>query len=86
MRCHMEQAKSRHEAFMPANSLPQTAFRCLNLFRQKGESMNVVSAFLSSQVTKILHKDESLMSQLEDLEIASQVKEPYSLWKKLLQK
>jgi hypothetical protein len=48
--------------------------------------MNVVSAFLSSQVMKMLHKDESLMSQLEDLEIASRVKEPYSFWKKLLQK
>jgi (p)ppGpp synthase/HD superfamily hydrolase len=48
--------------------------------------MNVVSAFLSSQVMKMLHKDESLMYQLEDLEIASRVKEPYSFWKKLLQK
>jgi hypothetical protein len=31
--------------------------------------MNVVSALLSSQVTKMLHKDESPMSQLEDLDM-----------------
>merc|ERR1711939_523721 len=53
---------------------------------QKGESMQAVSTFLASQVTKMLHEDQSLMSQLEDLEINSRVKEPDSFWKKLLSK
>jgi ppGpp synthetase/RelA/SpoT-type nucleotidyltranferase len=56
------------------------------LFRQKGESMKAVSSFLSSQVKKMLHEDESLMAQLEDVELTSRVKEPYSFWKKLLKK
>jgi hypothetical protein len=42
--------------------------------------MNVVSAFLSSQVTKMLHKDESLMSQLEDLESLLESRNPSTLF------
>jgi GTP pyrophosphokinase len=56
------------------------------LFRQKGESMKAVSSFLSSQVKKMLHEDESLMAQLEDVQLTSRVKEPYSFWKKPLKK
>ena len=77
------------------SQLESSAFRILyprqfaavsSLFQQKGESMQAVSTFLASQVTKMLHEDQSLMSQLEDLEINSRVKEPYSFWKKLLRK
>lgn len=77
------------------SQLEGSAFRILyprqfsavsSLFTEKGEAMNSVSTFLSSQITKMVHEDKFLMSKLEHLEISSRVKEPYSFWKKLLQK
>jgi ppGpp synthetase/RelA/SpoT-type nucleotidyltranferase len=56
------------------------------IFRQSGQSMGDVSAYLESQMKEVFYRDESLMSQLDDLDVTSRVKEPYSFWRKLLKK
>lgn len=55
-----------------------------SLFREKGEAMRTLNRFLLSSISSLLHEDDALMSQLEDLQITSRVKEPYSFWRKLL--
>jgi ppGpp synthetase/RelA/SpoT-type nucleotidyltranferase len=54
------------------------------LYRENGDAMYSVSTSLLSKITQTLHQDESLMAQLEDLQVTSRVKEPFSFWKKLL--
>jgi len=56
------------------------------LFQEHGAAMNAISGFLSNQLEQMLFEDLSLMHELENLEVASRVKEPYSFWKKLLKK
>ena len=55
-----------------------------SLYFETGHMMKTVSNYLLSDITKTLHQDKSFMSQIEDLQITSRVKEPYSFWKKLL--
>jgi ppGpp synthetase/RelA/SpoT-type nucleotidyltranferase len=55
-----------------------------SLFREKGEAMRTLNRYLLSSISALLRDDEALMSQLEDLQITSRVKEPYSFWRKLL--
>lgn len=55
-----------------------------SLFREKGEAMQTLNRFLLSSISTLLREDEALMSQLDDLQITSRVKEPYSFWRKLL--
>lgn len=61
-----------------------------SLYRQSGatwdarEAMQSVSTYLTKHITQVLHQDEKLMGQLDDLKVTARVKEPYSLWKKLL--
>jgi ppGpp synthetase/RelA/SpoT-type nucleotidyltranferase len=55
-----------------------------SLFREKGEAMRTLNSYLLSSISALLREDEALMLQLEDLQIASRVKEPYSFWRKLL--
>ena len=54
------------------------------LFQEHGAAMNAISGFLSNQLNQMLCEDLSLMYELENLEVVSRVKEPYSFWKKLL--
>ena len=54
------------------------------LFQEHGAAMNAISGFLSNQLNQMLSEDLSLMYELEHLEVASRVKQPYSFWKKLL--
>jgi ppGpp synthetase/RelA/SpoT-type nucleotidyltranferase len=56
------------------------------LFQEHGTAMNAISGFLSNQLKQLLCEDLSLMYELENLEVVSRVKEPYSFWKKLLKK
>jgi ppGpp synthetase/RelA/SpoT-type nucleotidyltranferase len=56
------------------------------LFQEHGTAMNAISGFLSNQLKQLLCEDLSLMYELENLEVISRVKEPYSFWKKLLKK
>jgi (p)ppGpp synthase/HD superfamily hydrolase len=55
-----------------------------SVYREKGAEMQSVSSNLSSHIEQVLRQNPSLMDQLEDLKVTSRVKEPYSLWKKLL--
>lgn len=75
------------------HAIEERAFRILyrrqyeavsSLYREKGEAMQSVSSYLLSKITDTLHQDESLMAQLEELQVTARVKEPFSFWKKLL--
>jgi ppGpp synthetase/RelA/SpoT-type nucleotidyltranferase len=85
-RLGMHRLKSQLESLSFRILYPRQFSAVSTLFRQKGESMNVVSSYLSSQISNMLHEDESLIAQLEDLQISARVKEPYSFWRKLLKK
>ena len=53
-------------------------------YQEKEAEMQSVSSNLSSHIEQVLRQNLSLVGQLEDLKVTSRVKEPYSLWKKLL--
>jgi ppGpp synthetase/RelA/SpoT-type nucleotidyltranferase len=56
------------------------------LYRQNSFTLNELCQYLENHIAHLLLSDQRLMSQLEDLKISSRVKEPYSLWKKLVRK
>jgi len=56
------------------------------LFQEHGTAMRAISEFLSNQLKQMLYEDLSLMYELENLEVVSRVKEPYSFWKKMVKK
>lgn len=56
------------------------------LYEHSGSSLKAMSRYLEGEIGHVLLQDEQLMSQLEDLQITSRVKEPYSAWKKLVKK
>lgn len=55
-----------------------------SLYNENGADMTVISADVSSRIEQVLRQTPGLMEELEDLRVTSRVKEPYSLWKKLL--
>jgi ppGpp synthetase/RelA/SpoT-type nucleotidyltranferase len=85
-RLGMHRLKSQLESLSFRILYPRQFSAVSTMFRQKGESMNVLSNYLSAQISNMLHQDPSLMAQLEDLQISARVKEPYSFWRKLLKK
>jgi ppGpp synthetase/RelA/SpoT-type nucleotidyltranferase len=85
-RLGMQRLKMQLEAAAFRILYPRQFNAASSLFRQNGVSMQAVSDYVSSQVEHMLFQDQSLMSQVEDIQITSRVKEPYSFWKKLLQK
>jgi len=56
------------------------------LFQEHGAAMEAISAYLSNQLKQLLYDDRSLMFELENLQVLSRVKEPFSFWKKLLKR
>ena len=56
------------------------------LFLEHGGAMTAISDYLSRQLKQLLYDDHSLMFELENLQVLSRVKEPFSFWKKLLKK
>lgn len=56
------------------------------LYYQSGHLMKSLCHFLKSDTTNMLHKDEKFMSEIEEIQISARVKQPFSLWKKLLKK
>lgn len=56
------------------------------LFLEHGGAMTAISDYLSSQLKQLLYDDHSLVFELENLQVLSRVKEPFSFWKKLLKK
>ena len=85
-RLGMHRLKSQLESLAFRILYPRQFSLVSTMFRQKGESMNVVSSYLSAQISDMLHEDQSLIAQLEDLQISARVKEPYSFWRKLVKK
>lgn len=75
--------------------IEESAFRILyrrqyrvasSIFQDIGGALNGLSVFLRHQIHQTLLADHELMSLLEDLQVVSRVKEPYSFWRKLLRK
>jgi len=56
------------------------------LYDQNGHVMHDIEAFATSNVEELLSADDMLMTQVESLKVSSRVKQPYSLWKKLLKR
>ena len=56
------------------------------LFEQNGDVMHDIEAFATSNVEELLSSDDMLMAQVDSLKVSSRVKQPYSLWKKLLKR
>lgn len=56
------------------------------LYRQNGAVLKAMSRYLEGQVAQLLLNNSQLMSQLDDIQIRSRVKEPYSSWRKLVTK
>lgn len=56
------------------------------LYDQNGDVMHDIEAFATSSVEELLSADDMLMSQVDSLKVSSRVKQPYSLWKKLLKR
>lgn len=57
-----------------------------SLYREKGDAMLKLSNYLQSDISETLRQDDALVYQIEDLQVTSRVKEPFSFWKKLLKK
>jgi ppGpp synthetase/RelA/SpoT-type nucleotidyltranferase len=85
-RLGLHQLKSQLESRAFRILYPKQYTAVSAILRQSGNSMGDVSAYLESQMKEVLYRDESLMSQLDDLNVTSRVKEPYSFWRKLLKK
>ena len=51
-----------------------------------GPLMNTVASYLQVEAVQTLSKDEKLMALVEDLNVETRVKEPLSLWRKLIKK
>ena len=48
--------------------------------------MHDIETFATSNVEELLSADDMLMAQVDSLKVSSRVKQPYSLWKKLLKR
>jgi len=55
-----------------------------SIYAKKGETIHSVTSFLKDNIEQMLRQDLWLSPQLESLKVTSRVKEPFSLWKKLL--
>lgn len=81
---HRLKAKIEERAF---SILYKRQYRAVStLYENSGLPMKKLSDHLLRSLTKSLHSDEALMSQLADLRITARVKEPFSFWKKLLKR
>lgn len=75
------------------SELENTAFRvlyrrqyntALALYAKSGAAIESVTDFITKAIDDLLKNDPWLAPQLERLTVASRVKKPYSLWKKIL--
>jgi ppGpp synthetase/RelA/SpoT-type nucleotidyltranferase len=55
-------------------------------YNEVGPLMNTVANYLQTEAIQTLQNDEKLMALMEHLEVETRVKEPLSLWKKLIKK
>ena len=75
------------------SELEDTAFRVLyrrqymitqSLYDKSGSSIQSVMSFLKTHIEILLKNDEWLSSRVERISVSARIKEPYSLWKKLI--
>ncbi|KAL7544391.1 hypothetical protein ACHAWF_007773 [Thalassiosira exigua] len=75
------------------SELENTAFRLLyprqyavasTLYSGDIDAMKSIVEVLSSRIEQLLRSDPVFLDQLDDVTVSSRVKEPYSLWRKLL--
>jgi ppGpp synthetase/RelA/SpoT-type nucleotidyltranferase len=79
---HALKAKIEERAFQ---ILYQRQYRAVSsVYQQNQNAIRAIKSYLSTQIDGLLRNDASLMAHVEDLQISSRVKEPYSFWKKLL--
>ncbi|GAX12045.1 hypothetical protein FisN_8Lh145 [Fistulifera solaris] len=55
-------------------------------YSEVGPLMNTVANYLQTEAIQTLQHDEKLMALVENLEVETRVKEPLSLWRKLIKK
>jgi ppGpp synthetase/RelA/SpoT-type nucleotidyltranferase len=55
-------------------------------YNEVGPLMNTVANYLQKEAIQTLQNDAKLMALVEDLDVETRVKEPLSLWKKLIKK
>ena len=79
---HQLKAKIEERAF---RILYRRQYRAVSsVYHQNGQAMQAIRSYLSQNVQDLLYSDASLMANVEQLQVSSRVKEPYSFWKKLL--
>ena len=75
------------------SELEDTAFRILykrqysiasSLYKDDLEEMKTIAQVLSSRIEQLLRSDPIFTKQIEDVNVSFRVKEPYSLWRKML--
>ena len=54
------------------------------LYEQNGDLMRDVEEFATTTIEEALREDDMLLSQVDSIKVTSRVKQPYSLWKKIL--
>lgn len=54
------------------------------LYVKSGAALKAISRYLETQITQVLMSNDKLMAELDEIQVTSRVKEPYSSWKKML--
>ena len=93
-RLGMLHLKSKLENTAFRTLYPRQYFTALKLYynsdgnkstqKTRGEMMQSVADVVTRKLEAIFSADDILLNQLESIEVTSRVKEPYSLWKKML--
>jgi len=77
---HQLKAKIEERAF---RILYQRQYRAVSSVYQQNEgAMYAIRGYLVQRIDALLRSDDSLMAHIEDIQISSRVKEPYSFWRK----
>jgi len=54
------------------------------LYEQSSDLLRDIEEFVTTTVENMLREDDVLLSQVDSIKVTSRVKQPYSLWKKML--
>jgi ppGpp synthetase/RelA/SpoT-type nucleotidyltranferase len=82
MGLHVLKTRLENKAFY--HLYPRQYKASVALFEHQGDSMKAVEQYLQQQIWHLLQQDPNLKQV--DWQVTARVKEPYSLWKKLLRK
>lgn len=83
---------SRLGLYRVKNELENTAFRmryprqyaAVHALRPAANDMETVLSQMRTEMTEMLQNDPEFSSQVESFEVSARVKEPYSMWRKML--